>query len=227
MNESTQDIDKQNMNNLFQIEKKSPFSRLLAHFVSSLLALGIFSLIFGVIYPLLCILILQLGFSPQANGSFINGPNGQAVGSSLLGQTFTKNLYFWGRPSASTQEKNGLVISGASNYSNGNPLLLKRIQKQVLQDKKEEKKGIPIDLVTTSGSGLDPHITIAAAFSQVPRIAQERELSEEDLDSLIQEHIQPRQWGFLGEPRVCVLTLNMALDQMTQEKENRKNEKEE
>jgi K+-transporting ATPase ATPase C chain len=170
----------------------------------------------AVIYPFLIILAGQLPFlQDKANGSLVVNLEGQLVGSALIGQVFTSDRYFQSRPSTveySQGEKAGKTgLSGASNLAPSNPDLLKRIEVQVTQ---LQEGGIqPIaDLVYTSGSGLDPHITLEAAQAQLERVAKAREISTDDIIPLINKHTQRRFLGIFGEPGVNVLNLNRELD---------------
>jgi K+-transporting ATPase ATPase C chain len=168
------------------------------------------SVLTGIIYPLTITLTAQLAFPTQANGSLINSDN-KIIGSTLIGQQFTKDHYFWGRPSATSPAYNG-AASGGSNLSVTNPALTKAIKQRVELLGNHHKNLIPIDLVTRSASGLDPDISPSAAYFQVERVAQARHISQKKLNELIAQHINGRQWGILGEERVNVLALNLALD---------------
>ncbi|HCF28683.1 MAG TPA: potassium-transporting ATPase subunit C [Cyanobacteria bacterium UBA11049] len=169
----------------------------------------------AVIYPLLMVAVGQVFFPFQANGSLVPNLQGQPVGSALIGQVFTSERYFQSRPSTvdySQGEKAGKTgVSGASNLAPSNPDLLKRIQGQATQ---LQESGIqPIaDLVYTSGSGLDPHITLEAAQTQLNRVAQARNLSSDEIVPLINKHTQGRFLGIFGESGVNVLNLNRELD---------------
>jgi K+-transporting ATPase ATPase C chain len=168
-----------------------------------------------VVYPLVVTGIAQLVFPHQANGSLIE-VDGKVVGSSLIGQAFDDPKYFWGRPSATNPPYDG-GNSGASNLGPTNPDLIKNVQARIDALKKEDpdnKEPIPVDLVTASGSGLDPHISPAAAEYQIARVARLRGVKTDDLRKLVAEHIEGRTIGFLGEPRVNVLELNLALDKL-------------
>lgn len=171
------------------------------------------TIITGVIYPLIVTAIAQSAFPGEASGSVIR--DGQTlVGSELLGQSFTSPRYFWGRPSSTAPAYNGLGGSG-SNLATTNPALLTAVQERVerLRDADPDNKiPIPIDLVTASASGLDPHISVPAAKYQSSRIARERKLSQDQVDQLIAKHTQMPTFGFLGQPRVHVLSLNRSLD---------------
>jgi len=172
-------------------------------------ALIVFTLITGLAYPLLVTAIAQAVFKHQANGSLIE-KEGKIVGSSLIGQPFSDPKYFWGRPSAtSPMPYNGAASSG-SNQGPTHPALKEAVEGRIKDH--GGKTPVPADLVTASGSGLDPHISPAAAEYQIERIAKARNLTPEKLRELVQGHTEGRQLGVLGEPRVNVLRLNLALD---------------
>jgi potassium-transporting ATPase KdpC subunit len=169
------------------------------------------TIITGVAYPLAVTLVSQVVFPHQANGSLIER-DGKTVGSALIGQTFSSPKYFWSRPSAAGY--NGAASTG-SNLGPTNPAQLDAVKQRVADLKTAhdgEKTPIPIDLVTASGSGLDPHISPAAAAYQVARVARARGMAEDDLRKLVVQHTEGRTFGLLGEPRVNVLALNLALD---------------
>jgi K+-transporting ATPase ATPase C chain len=169
------------------------------------------TLLFGLIYPLAVTGLAQLLFPAQANGSLIQR-NGQVIGSQLLGQSFSSPAYFHSRPSSAGTGYDA-TQSASSNLGPTNHQLIDRVKSDVEKLRAENPSAaIPIDLVTSSGSGLDPEISPAAAEFQVPRIARERGISEPELRSLIVSHTLGRQFGFLGEPRVRVLELNLDLD---------------
>lgn len=177
----------------------------------------------AIIYPLAIVVVGQVFFPFQANGSIVQDLQGQNVGSALIGQIFTSERYFQSRPSTTNyssftqQERDSenvgqrTGVSGASNFAPTNPELLKRIESQVEQLQQE---GISptADLVYTSGSSLDPHITLEAAQNQLERVAEARNLSSDDITSLIEKHTQRRFLGIFGEPGVNVLNLNRDLD---------------
>ena len=180
--------------------------------VTSVLILVFFTIALGVVYPLAVWGLGQLVFPYQANGSLLRNSDGDVIGSELIGQDFTSRGYFHGRPSAAG---NG-YDAGASSGSNLGPTSKKLIDR-INGDAKTlqaDNPGTPIpaDLVTTSGSGLDPHISPAAAEFQVPRVARERNASQENIRKLVLRLTEGRQFGFLGEPRVNVLMLNLELD---------------
>ena len=169
------------------------------------------TVIFGLIYPLGVTRLSQWLFPKQANGSLIE-KNGQIVGSRLIGQPFSSDKYFHSRPSAAGTGYDATASSG-SNLAPTNQQLVDRVKQDVARLQKENPgAAIPADLVTTSGSGLDPDISPASAEFQVPRIARARGISTEALRPLVAKHTQQRQWGILGEPRVNVLELNLDLD---------------
>jgi potassium-transporting ATPase KdpC subunit len=172
------------------------------------------TVLLGIIYPLVVTGLAQLTMRHKADGELI-ARDGHIVGSALIGQGFSGDSYFHGRPSAAGNGYDA-TSSGGSNFGPSNKKLIDRIEADVATDQKQNPgKDVPIDLVTTSGSGLDPDISPAAAFYEVPRVAAARHLSEDTVRSLVQSHIQGRQFGFLGEPRVNVLDLNLALDAAT------------
>jgi len=169
------------------------------------------TLLFGIVYPLAVTGLSKLLFPKQANGSLIE-KNGQVVGSRLIGQAFTSDKYFHPRPSAAGSGYDATASSG-SNLGPTNQQLVDRVKQDVAKLQKENP-GVPIpaDLVTASGSGLDPEVSPAAAEFQIPRVAHSRGTTAEALRPLIARHTRPRQWGILGESRVNVLELNLDLD---------------
>ena len=180
----------------------------------ALIFLGVFVVILGVIYPLVVTGISQLFFNHQANGSMIT-QNGQTAGSELIGQTFSDPKYFWGRLSATAVFPDNADASSGSNYAPSNPALLAAVQARINALQAVDpgnNQAIPVDLVTFSGSGLDPDISVAAADYQVTRVARIRGLTEAQVNTLVKQYTTGRELGFLGEPRVNVLELNLALD---------------
>jgi potassium-transporting ATPase KdpC subunit len=168
----------------------------------------------GIVYPGLVTLVAAVAFPDQASGSLVR-VDGKLVGSRLIGQAFTSPRYFWGRPSATGPMPNNGAVSSGSNQGPLNPALLAAVQSRVAALRAADPgntKPVPVDLVTASGSGLDPHISIAAAEFQVPRVARERALAEEKVRQLVRDATEGRTFGVLGEPRVNVLELNLALD---------------
>jgi K+-transporting ATPase ATPase C chain len=174
----------------------------------------VMTVITGLVYPLLITGIAQAAFPKQANGSVIV-KNDTAIGSSLIGQSFSDPKYFWGRPSAtSPQPYNGIASSG-SNQGPLNPALIDAVKARVEALRAadpENESPVPVDLVTASASGLDPHISVAAANYQVARVARVRSLTVQAVQDIVKAHSEGRLLGVLGEPRVNVLSLNMALD---------------
>ncbi|MBE9917924.1 potassium-transporting ATPase subunit KdpC [Paenibacillus donghaensis] len=172
----------------------------------------LFIVICGIAYPLASTGLAQLIFPHQASGSMVKDSSGQTVGSELIGQTFTDPAYFQGR--ISSIDNNG-AGSGSNNYAPSNPELVKRVKDSIAQWEKENPQvpvsKLPIDLITNSGSGLDPHIMPAAAEVQIPRISSLRHIPEEQLRQLVAKNTEGRDLGVFGEKRVNVLKLNLAL----------------
>ena len=187
---------------------------MLAHLRPALVILALLSLVTGVAYPLVVTGIAQTVFPFQAQGSLIS-KDGKVVGSALIGQPFDDPKYFWSRPSATSPFADNAGSSSGSNLSPTNPDLVKAVQGRVDALRAADPGNtapVPVDLVTASGSGLDPHISPAAALYQVSRVAKARKLAPESVQQLVDRHTEGRFWGFLGEPRVNVLVLNLALD---------------
>ncbi len=180
------------------------------HFVTTCLYTAITAVLLGIVYPLVITGIARLVLPNQANGSLIVR-NGQIIGSRLIGQPFTGAAYFHSRPSAAGMGYDASASSG-SNLASTNKALVDRIRASVTAE--TDGSPVPIDLVTASGSGLDPDISPAAALYQVPRIARARGLSVAAVRDAVVNQIKPRQLDLLGEPRVIVLALNLVLDQM-------------
>ncbi|MET0592127.1 MAG: potassium-transporting ATPase subunit KdpC [Polyangiaceae bacterium] len=190
-------------------------SSLVSHAKSALAILGLLTLLTGVLYPLAITAIAQIVFPAEANGSFIVR-SGAIVGSRLIGQPFDDPKYFWGRPSATSPHAyNGRASSG-SNLGPTNPALTAAARARIDALRAADPTNIaaiPVDLVTASGSGLDPHITPAAALYQVERVARSRGFAVETVRALVDAHTERRVLGVLGEPVVNVLLLNLALDE--------------
>jgi K+-transporting ATPase ATPase C chain len=184
--------------------------------VPALRMLIVLTVLTGLAYPLAITGIAQIAFPHAANGSLIAAGD-KSLGSELIGQPFDDPKYFWSRPSATSPQPYNGASSGASNQGARNPALADAVKDRIkaLRDADPDNKApVPVDLVTASGSGLDPHISLAAAEYQVPRVAKARGLPSEKIRSLVAEHSEGRTLGVLGEPRVNVLGLNLALDGM-------------
>ncbi len=182
----------------------------------AIVSIAIFTLLTGILYPLFITGVAQAFFPHQANGSLIV-KNGQVLGSQLIGQQFDDPRYFWGRLSATSPYPYNGASSNASNLGPTNPALVAEVKTRIADLKAADPSNtalIPVDLVTSSGSGLDPDISIAAAQYQVPRVAKARGLSEDVIRALVAQYTQGRQFGILGEPYVNVLDLNLALDEI-------------
>ena len=185
--------------------------------LTALIVLVVFTIITGLLYPFVMTGLSQAIFNHSANGSMIN-VNNITIGSELIGQPFSDPKYFWGRLSATTPYPYNAGSSSGSNYGPSNPALKAEIQARIDALKAADpanNEPIPVDLVTSSGSGLDPDISIAAADYQVPRVARVRGLTQDIVLALVEKNTQGRQFGFLGEPRVNVLKLNLALDALS------------
>ena len=188
----------------------------LKHLRITIISLILFTILTGFIYPFAVTGISQLIFPGKANGSLIK-KDGKVLGSELIGQPFSDPNYFWSRLSATGPYAYNAGASTGSNYGPLNPALFDAVKKRVQDLKAADSTNtslIPVDLVTASGSGLDPHISIAAALYQAPRIARLRGLSPEQVRSLIDQNTDGRGLGFLGEPGVNVLKLNLSLDEL-------------
>jgi potassium-transporting ATPase KdpC subunit len=187
---------------------------MLTHLRAAIVSLALFTVVTGLAYPAIVTVMAQLAFPHRANGSLIV-KDGKPVGSTLIGQPFNEPRYFWGRPSATSPFGYNAGASGASNLSPTNADLINAVQGRVEALRAADPGNttpVPVDLVTASGSGLDPHISPAAALYQVGRVARARKLDEAVVRDLVTRHTEGRQLGLFGEPRVSVLALNLALD---------------
>jgi K+-transporting ATPase ATPase C chain len=181
---------------------------------TAILFFSIITLLTGIVYPLVVTGLAQMLFPRQANGSLIKIDEGKTV-SELVGQPFIAPRYFWGRPSATVPVAYNGASSAGSNLGPSNPALKEAVRKRIAALRSadpENRIPIPVDLVTASGSGLDPDISPAAALYQAPRVSKARGIDEGKVAELVRKHIQDRQFGIFGEPTVNVLRLNMALD---------------
>jgi potassium-transporting ATPase KdpC subunit len=182
----------------------------------TLVSMAVLMLLTGLIYPLAVTGVARLLFPKEADGSLIV-EHGTVRGSALIGQPFDDPRYFWGRPSATTPMPYNARSSSGSNLGPNNPELLKKVADRVARLRAADpgnQQPVPADLVTASASGLDPHISVAAAEYQIPRVASRRGLAGDKILALVRAHTQPRALGVLGEPAVNVLRLNLALDQL-------------
>ncbi|MBL8837814.1 MAG: K(+)-transporting ATPase subunit C [Alphaproteobacteria bacterium] len=195
---------------------------MLSHLRPAIVLLVAFAAVTGLVYPLAVTGVAQLVFPSQANGSLVVR-DGRVIGSTLIGQNFTSERYFHGRPSATSDTDPNdptktvsapynAASSAGSNLGPTNQALVERIVADAQQRRGTDPARVPVDLVTASGSGLDPHITPAAALFQVVRVARARSMAEDAVRRLVMEHVEDRAVGIIGEPRVNVLALNLALD---------------
>jgi potassium-transporting ATPase KdpC subunit len=195
------------------LASRDPEVETMKNLLTAVLMTTVTTLLLGLIYPLVVTGLAQVIFPSQANGSLIRGADGAVIGSSLIGQPFSSPGYFRSRPSAAGANGYDAGASSGSNLGPTNKKLIDRVKADVEKAQAENPgKAVPIDLVTTSGSGLDPHISPAAAEFQVPRVAREREMSEEQVRQVVARHTSGRQFAFLGEPTVNVLELNLDLN---------------
>ena len=183
----------------------------------AIVLLALLTVITGVVYPLAVTVVAQVAFPRQANGSLVvrSDRTDDIVGSALIGQPFDDPKYFWGRLSATAPFAYNAAASSGSNLGPLNPALTDAVKARVDALRAADpgnQSPIPVDLVTASGSGLDPHVSPAAARWQVPRVARARGLDPATVQALVEQHTEGRQWGFFGEARVNVLALNLALD---------------
>jgi len=185
---------------------------------NAFMSLLLFTILTGIVYPLAVTGLAQAIFPNQANGSIIT-KNGKPVGSALIGQQFNDPKYFWGRPSATSPYPYNSALSSGSNLGPNNPDLMKALQSRI-NDLHAADPGneatIPVDLITASGSGLDPHISPDAARCQTERVARNRGIDVAKVSALVAAYTEQRQFGILGEPFVNVLKLNLALDELRQ-----------
>ena len=191
---------------------------MLNYFKPAVLLLLLLTLLTGVIYPLVVTAFAHTFYADKANGSLLYDSKGQAIGSALIGQSFTQAKYFWGRASATAPYPYNAAASSGSNLGPTNPALMVAVNARVKTLQAADptnKAAVPVDLVTASASGLDPHISLAAAKYQLKRVAKARNMDENKLRELVNAHTETRQWFVFGEPRINVLQLNLALDQAT------------
>ncbi len=181
----------------------------------AVMMLLLLTLLTGVIYPALVTVFAQIFYAEKANGSLIKDQQGNFLGSILIGQSFSDPKYFWGRPSATSPYSYNAGASSGSNLGPTNPALVDAVKARITALQAvdpDNKTSVPVDLITASGSGLDPHISLAAADYQINRIAKVRMIDPGKLRESVKLHTETRQLGLLGEPRVNVLELNLALD---------------
>ncbi len=185
------------------------------HITTTLRLFAILMVLVGIIYPVAVTVLAQLFFPKEAGGSLLYDSGGNLTGSALIGQSFSDPKYFWPRPSATSDYPYNPMASGGSNLGPTNKVLIEQISNRTeLLKSSGIQAPVPSDLVEASASGLDPHISKQSALVQIPRVAKARNLDEETLRKLVLEHVEERQFGFLGEQRINVLKLNLALDIM-------------
>lgn len=187
--------------------------RVTKHLITAVLMTVVTTVLLGLIYPLAVTALAQIIFPDRADGQLVRGADGRVVGSALIGQPFSSPGYFRPRPSAAGPAGYDAGASSGSNYGPTNQKLIERVKADVERLQAENPgQPVPVDLVTASASGLDPHLSTAAAEFQVPRVARERGMSEGELRRVVAAHTEGRQFGLLGEPVVNVLELNLDLD---------------
>ena len=180
----------------------------------AVLSVLVLTLLTGVLYPLAVTGVAALAFPGRASGSLLRA-GGRVAGSALIGQPFSAPRYFWGRPSATSPFPDNAALSTGSNLGPNNPVLAEQVKARIEALRRADPGNtspVPVDLVTASASGLDPDISLAAAYYQAPRVAKARGLSLSSVEDLVASHAEDRTFGILGEPRVNVLELNLALD---------------
>ena len=176
---------------------------------------AILIILVGIIYPVAVTVLAQLIFPKEAGGSLLYDSGGNLTGSALIGQPFSDPKYFWSRPSATSGDQYNPLASGGSNLGPTNKDLIDRISNRTdLLNSSGIQAPVPSDLVEASASGLDPHISMQSVLLQIPRVAKARNLNEETLHKLVLEHVEERQFGFLGEQHINVLKLNLALNSL-------------
>ncbi len=196
------------------------FSETIQQCKSALRVLAVLTLLTGAVYPGLITGLAQLVFPGQASGSLVE-KDGKVIGSALVGQPFADPSHFWGRPSATSPKPYDASSSSGSNLGPTNPDYLDTVAKRAAALRQEHGEGpVPVELVTASGSGLDPHVSPAAAYYQVSRVARATGLDPSQVRTLVERHVEGRQFGVLGEERVNVLALNLALDALAGKKKN-------
>ncbi|MFZ2071682.1 MAG: potassium-transporting ATPase subunit KdpC [Halobacteriota archaeon] len=185
------------------------------HIKTALKLFAVLIVIVGVIYPVAITTLAQLVFPKEAGGSLLYDSSGKVIGSALIGQPFSDPKYFWLRPSVTSDYPYNPLASGGSNLGPTNKKLIEQIEQRANFLKSAGiQYPVPSDMVMASASGLDPHISLQSALLQIPRVARARNLDEETLHKLVLDHVEKRQFGFLGEQRINVLKLNLAMDSM-------------